>query len=151
VRDEDVALLREHGIAPSAHRLAVASYVLHTGDHPSADAVFAEVRERFPMVSRGTIYNTLNLFAEKGLLRAFVLTEGRVVFDPKVEAHHHFIDEDTGTIHDIPWGALRVSDVERLEGFDVAEYQVVLRGRKRSRRASNRSKSGKFREQRSRQ
>jgi Fe2+ or Zn2+ uptake regulation protein len=131
---EDVDLLRGHGVAPSAHRLAVASYVLHTEDHPSADAVFVAVRERFPMVSRATIYNTLNLFVEKGLLRQFVLTEGRVVFDPRVEAHHHFIDEDRGTIHDIPWDALEVSNVDALEGLDVTEYQVVLRGRKRSRR-----------------
>lgn len=131
--DADVATLRRHGIAPSAHRLAVATYVLHTGEHPSADAVLARVRERFPMVSRGTIYNTLNLFVEKGLLRQFVLTEGRVVFDPKVEAHHHFIDEETGTIYDIPWESLQVSNVDRLKGFDVAEYQVVVRGRKRAR------------------
>jgi Fe2+ or Zn2+ uptake regulation protein len=133
VKQQDVGALRKHGIAPSAHRLAVASYVLHTQDHPSADAVLSRVRERFPMVSRGTIYNTLNLFVEKGLLRPFVLTEGRVVFDPNVEAHHHFIDEDTGAITDIPWEALEVSNVDRLKGLDVTEYQVVLRGRKRTR------------------
>jgi Fe2+ or Zn2+ uptake regulation protein len=130
---DDIDVLRRHGVAPSAHRLAVASYVLHTDDHPSADAVFSEVRERFPMVSRATIYNTLNLFVEKGLLSPFVLTEGCVVFDPNVEAHHHFIDEDTGTIEDVPWHALEVSGVDRLKGLEVTEYQVVLRGRKRSR------------------
>jgi Fur family iron response transcriptional regulator len=131
VIQNEAQLLREHGIAPSAHRLAVASVVLHTDEHPSADTVFARVRERFPMVSRGTIYNTLNLFVEKGLLRQFVLTVGRVVFDPNTEEHHHFIDEGTGAIFDIPWSALTVSNVERLKEFEVSEYQVVLRGRKR--------------------
>jgi Fur family iron response transcriptional regulator len=131
VIQNEAQLLREHGITPSAHRLAVASVVLHTDEHPSADAVFARVRKRLPMVSRGTIYNTLNLFVEKGLLRQFVLTEGRVVFDPNTEEHHHFIDEDTGAIFDVPWSALTVSNVERLKEFEVSEYQVVLRGRKR--------------------
>ena len=49
--------------------LAVAAYVLHTTEHPSAEKVWASVRKNFPMVSRATVYNTLNLFVEKGLLR----------------------------------------------------------------------------------
>jgi Fur family iron response transcriptional regulator len=122
--------LREHGIQPSAQRVAVAQYVLETEDHPSADQVFKRVRKGFPMLSRATVYNTLNLFVEKGLVREFILAEGNLVFDPKTEAHHHFIDEATGTIHDVPWDAVRVSRVESLKGFDVREYQVVMRGRK---------------------
>jgi len=128
---DDARLLRERGISPSAQRVAVASYVLHTDEHPSADEVWHRVRARFPMVSRATVYNTLNLFADKGLVRAVTIAEGRVVFDPNVAAHHHFIDEATGSIHDVPWEALQVSRVEELEGFDVREYQVVLRGRKK--------------------
>ena len=126
-----VQLLREHGIQPSAQRVAVGEYVLFTEDHPSADQVFAKVKSRVPVLSRATVYNTLNLLVEKGLLRQLILAEGKVVFDPKVDRHHHFIDDRTGRIHDVPWSALRVSRVEELQGFDVAEYQVVLRGRKR--------------------
>lgn len=122
--------LRAHGIQPSAQRLAVAEYVLRTQDHPSADEVLARVRGRVPMISRATVYNTLNLFVEKGLLRQFVLAEGRLVFDPHVAPHHHFVDETTGAIHDVPWDALEVRRVEKLQGLDVREYQVVLRGRR---------------------
>ena len=91
---------------------------------------FARVRQGFPMLSRATVYNTLNLFVKKGLLRELVLAEGRVVFDPKLESHHHFIDERTGEIVDIPWDAVKVSRVEALKGYDVREYQVVMRGRR---------------------
>jgi len=131
-RDES-RLLRDHGISPSAQRVAVADYVLHTQDHPSADEVWTRVRSRFPHLSRATVYNTLNLFVEKGLLRQFALTEGRVVFDPHVGDHHHFIDEETGQIFDVPWDAVTVSGVEGLAEIDVREYQVVMRG-KRTRR-----------------
>jgi Fur family transcriptional regulator, iron response regulator len=130
VTDGTVVALRAHGIQPSAQRVAVADYVLHTTAHPSADQVWAEVRRVFPMVSRATVYNTLHLFAEKGLLRELVLAEGRIVFDPKIERHHHFLDEQTGEIVDIPWSALDVRKVDALRGFQVREYQVVLRGRK---------------------
>jgi Fe2+ or Zn2+ uptake regulation protein len=127
---DEASVLREHGINPSAQRVAVASYVLHTEDHPSADEVWTRVRERFPHLSRATVYNTLNLFVEKGLIRQFVLTEGRVVFDPNLVDHHHFIDDESGKIHDVAWSAIKVSNVARLSGFDVREYQVVLRGKR---------------------
>jgi Fur family iron response transcriptional regulator len=122
--------LRDHGIQPSAQRLAVAEYVLRTQDHPSADEVLLRVRGRVPMISRATVYNTLNLFVEKGLLRQFVLAEGRLVFDPHLAPHHHFVDDVSGAIHDVPWDALEVRKVEKLQGLDVREFQVVLRGRR---------------------
>ena len=126
-----MTLLRDHGIQPSAQRLAVADYVLHTDDHPSADQVWHTVRDGFPAISRATVYNTLNLFVEKGLLQQLVLAEGSVVFDPNVARHHHFIDDRTGRIFDVPWSALRVSGADRLEGYDVRDYMVVMRGRRR--------------------
>lgn len=129
----EAAILRSKGIHPSAQRVAVSRYVLATCDHPTADEVWTRVRKKFPMVSRATVYNTLNLFVAKGLLRQFVLSGGRVVFDSNVSNHHHFIEVDTGRIHDVPWDSLRVENVERLSEFEVAEYQVVLRGRRKKR------------------
>ena len=122
--------LRQHGIQPSAQRMAVAEYVLSTEEHPSADQVWARVRADFPMISRATVYNTLNLFVRKGLLRQLTLAEGKVVFDPHLAPHHHFIDDATGAIHDVPWESVEVKNVENLKGVDVREYQVVMRGRR---------------------
>jgi Fur family iron response transcriptional regulator len=130
VKRETLQALTEHDIQPSAQRVAVADYVLYTTDHPSADQVWVEVKRSFPMLSRATVYNTLNLFTEKGLLRELVLAEGKVVFDPKLDPHHHFLDEHTGEIVDVPWSALDVRRVHDLHGFDVREYQVVMRGKK---------------------
>ena len=131
----DAARLEERGIRATAQRLAIAEFVLHTDEHPSADEVWDAVRASFPMVSRATVYNTLNLFVDHGLLQALVVTEGRVVFDPNMRKHHHFIDEETGEILDLPWEALKVGRIDRLEGFDVRDYQVLVRGTRRRRRA----------------
>jgi Fe2+ or Zn2+ uptake regulation protein len=126
------------GIQPSAQRLAVADYVLFTDEHPSAEQVLARARKSVPMLSRATVYNTLNLLVAKGLLRQLTLAEGRVIFDPKMERHHHFMDEVTGRIHDVAWDALEVRRVERLRDFTVSDYQVVLVGRtKRAARRAN--------------
>ena len=130
-RADTSATLRDHGIQPSAQRVAVAEYVLRTTEHPSADLVWKRVREEFPWISRATVYNTLNLFVDKGLLRRLTFAEDSVVFDPKTETHHHFIDESTGTIHDVPWDKVQVCNIESLRGYVVEDYQVIMRGRKR--------------------
>lgn len=123
--------LQEKGIQPSAHRVAVASYVLATGEHPSADLVWKRVQEGFPLISRATVYNTLNLFVEKGLLRALHLDPERVVFDPIMTTHHHFIDETSGRIHDVPRDRLEVSNLDELNDYEIDDYMVVMRGRMR--------------------
>ena len=129
--DETLNTLTAYGIQPTPQRIAVAEFVLNTVSHPTADEVWMNVRDRCPTLSRATVYNTLNLFAEKGLLKTQPLKEGVVVFDPHVTPHHHFIDEETGKVLDIPWDAVKVTGEKSLRGLEVREYQVVLRGRKR--------------------
>ena len=121
-------ILSQSGVRPTPQRIAVIDFVLSTDDHPTADAVLANVRAACPTISRATVYNTLNLLVNRGLLRTQLLREGTVAFDPKVEAHHHFIDDETGRIYDIPWDAISVSGENSVDGFKVREYQVVMRG-----------------------
>ena len=127
-------LLRAHGIQPTLQRVAVAECVLPCDTHPSADEVLAMVRRKHPGISRATVYNTLNLFVEKRLLRTQILREGTVVFDPNTGAHHHFVDEKTGKVYDIPWSAIRVSGHDSLEEFEIRDLQVVMRGRRKKRK-----------------
>lgn len=127
-----IELLRQSGIQPTPQRIAVAEFILGSKTHPSADEVFAMVRQTCPTVSRATVYNTLNLLVEKGLIRQQVLREGTIIFDSHVAAHHHFVDEETGEIYDVPWEAVQVSGAEKLVGFEVHEFQVVMRGRRQT-------------------
>ncbi len=124
--------LRTAGIQPTPQRIAIARHVLASRAHPTAEDVLKAVRRRHPTVSRATVYNTLNLLADRGLVRAQPLREGVLAFDPLVEPHHHFIDERTGEIHDIPWTALRVTGLAGLRAFEVREHHVVLRGRRKA-------------------
>jgi Fur family transcriptional regulator, iron response regulator len=126
-----ITLLRHYDIQPTPQRLAVVNAVIKNGTHPSADDLLEAVRRECPTISRATVYNTLNLMAKKGLLKTQVLREGTIVFDPNVTKHHHFIDEDSGRIYDIPWDALRVDGEDLLSGFEIHEYQVVMRGRRK--------------------
>lgn len=127
--------LIEHGIQASAPRLAVADYVLDTTDHPTAEEVKVEVEKRMPSVSLATIYNTLKLFVDKGLLKVITdPTTEKQRFDCNVKPHFHFYDESTGTLMDLDPSILRVSpDFSRLgKEFEIKEIDVTVRGRKKS-------------------
>lgn len=128
MHEKIIERLTEHGIQPSAQRVAIADYVFRTDSHPSADDVWTAVKKRLPVVSRATVYNTLNLLVERGLLRELFIAEGKVVFDPNTETHHHFIDDETGRIEDVPWDRVQVCNMESLSEFDITDYQVVMRG-----------------------
>ena len=126
-----ISILRQCGIQPTPQRIAVVEWISRNKTHPTADEVLSHARKKCPTVSRATVYNTLNLLVAKGLLRMQIIKEGTVVFDPNVEDHHHFIDDETGAVYDIPWGDLEVTGKDKLKGFDIREYQVILRGKRR--------------------
>ena len=126
-----IGILRQNGIQPTPQRLEVVRYVFAATNHPTADLILKEVLKRCPTVSRATVYNTLNLLVDKGLIASRTLREGAVVFDPQTKRHHHLIDSETGAIHDIPWETMDVKGPETCEGFEVLDYHVVLRGRKK--------------------
>ncbi len=126
-----ISILRDCDIQPTPQRIAVVEYVLKSKTHPSADDVLSYARKKWPTVSRATVYNTLNLLVEKGLLGMQTIREGAVVFDPNIEKHHHFVDNDTGDIFDIPWDQLEVKGKEKLKDFEIVEFQVIMRGRRK--------------------
>jgi len=126
-----ISILRRCHIQPTPQRIAVVEAVLDNKTHPSADEVLSYARKMCPTVSRATVYNTLNLLVKKGLLGMQTIKEGGIVFDSNIEKHHHFIDNDTGDIYDIPWDRLQVKGKEKLKDFEIIELQVIMRGRRK--------------------
>lgn len=123
--------LTEAGVQPSAPRLAIASFVMCTDSHPSAEEVKVEVEKFFPTVSLATVYNTLNLFVEKGLLQAVKdQATGHIRYDCNLEPHFHFQDEESGQLYDLPASALKISKNSSFlnEDFDIREMSIVLKG-----------------------
>ncbi|MDE3094445.1 MAG: transcriptional repressor [Chloroflexota bacterium] len=64
-----IATLRQRGIRVTAQRLAVAEVLANSTDHPSAQDVYERVRQHVPHITRATVYNTLNVLSEKGLVQ----------------------------------------------------------------------------------
>ena len=100
-REEIAHLLERHDVTPTQQRLDVGEVILATPQHSSADQIIAECKARGFRVSKATVYNTLHLFCERGLLRTVNVDPERQFYDPTVRAHHHFYNINTGELTDI--------------------------------------------------
>ena len=129
-RDTLAEVLRRHGINPTHQRIEIAHALFSRHEHLSADQVLALVNEGHPETSRATVYNTLNLFVEKGLIREVIVDPNRVFYDPNTTAHYHLYDVRTGRLTDIDAGGIQVSGLPLLPDGVVAEgMDIILRVR----------------------
>ena len=123
-----MTLLRKHGIAPTHQRLEIAQVLFGRCHHLSADQILAMVNERHAETSKATVYNTLNLFRDLGLIREVIVDPKRVFYDPNTEPHHHLYNVDTGELTDIEADAIEISGLPRLPAGMVTEgVDVIVR------------------------
>lgn len=120
------------GIRVTSQRLRIASILLGSPQHLSAEQIAAALQHEGARVSKATVYNTLNLFAAHGLIRQLVVDGDCTWFDSNVQPHYHFQDEQTGALSDV---ALREVQFSRLPdpppGMEVAGIDLVIRLRRR--------------------
>ncbi|MFT4563412.1 MAG: Fur family iron response transcriptional regulator [Gammaproteobacteria bacterium] len=123
-------LLQANDISPTAQRIQIADVLLSQRQHLSADQVIARLDEMGTMVSKATVYNTLGLFAERGLIRQVIVDPTKVFYDSNIEDHHHFYNVDDGTLTDVPVIKLPIDDLPcPPEGTDTVGVDIVIRTR----------------------
>lgn len=131
-RDSLVELLRKHGINPTHQRIEIAHALFARGEHLSADQILAIVNSRHSETSKATVYNTLNLFLEKKLIREVIVDPHKVFYDPNTEAHHHIYNLDTGELTDIDASQVEVTGLPRLpDGMVTDGVDIIVRVRSR--------------------
>ncbi len=129
-RDNLGDVLRRHGINPTHQRIEIAYALFSRGEHLSADQVLAIVNDRHSETSKATVYNTLNLFLEKKLVREVIVDPNKVFYDPNTTPHHHFYNVDTGELTDIDAGPITISGLPQLpEGMTTDGVDIIVRVR----------------------
>lgn len=122
--------LRVHGINPTHQRIEIAHALFSRCEHLSADQVMAIVNERHSETSKATVYNTLNLFVEKKLIREVIVDPNKVFYDPNTSPHYHMYDVQSGKITDIDAAEIRVSGLPPLPAGVVTEgMDIIIRVR----------------------
>lgn len=114
----------------TSQRVVVHRALRELDRHVTAEELLDAVGERLPNVSLPTIYATLDLLEELGMVRR-VQRAGATLFDPRTDAHHHLICTECGSIADLD-SALDTSSVERAaqrRGFTQTRVDAVVHGR----------------------
>lgn len=132
--EEAAARLQEYHILPTQQRLQIARVLLTGDQHLSADQVLDLVNAAGHRVSKATVYNTLGLFARRGILREVIVDPSRVFYDTNNGPHHHFYNVDTGELSDIDAASIPVEQLpDAPEGTLIDGVEVVIRVRDRAR------------------
>ncbi len=127
-RERMAAALRGHGITPTRQRLEIAQVLFTRCEHLCAEQVLAGVNERHALTSKATVYNTLNLFVEKKLIREVIVDPARVFYDPNTMPHHHFYNVDSGELSDIDAGEIAVTRLPALPSGMVTDgVDIIVR------------------------
>ncbi len=120
-------LLREHDIIPTAQRVKIASAMLSRPQHVSADQVMVIANEDGQPVSKATVYNTLGLFARKGLIRELVVDPSRIFYDSSTHPHYHFYNRTTQELSDVFPDEVEVTLPTTLPpGTEISDVDVII-------------------------
>ena len=112
-------------IKPTSQRVDIANIILCKDQHLSAEDIITALNDSGSNISRATVYNTLNLFAEKGLVQPVVIDSSKIYYDSKTTPHSHYYNIDTGEISDFEFENLKISPLPELpentfqDGIDI--------------------------------
>lgn len=91
---------REEGIKLTPQRIEIFREIAQAVDHPDADQIFQRVRSKMPTVSLDTVYRTLWLLNDLGLVETLGSSRERTRFDANLSSHHHFVCAKCGLTRD---------------------------------------------------
>jgi Fur family transcriptional regulator, peroxide stress response regulator len=118
-------ILQQAGISPSFHRLRVLSYMVTHCNHPTVEDIYADLKKEIPSLSKTTIYNTLKLFVEKGLVNS-IPDETEMRYDKDGVFHGHFKCEKCNKVFDVPVSRMDFFDLS--EGHEIRGIHIFFRG-----------------------
>ncbi len=122
-----------HGILPTPQRLEIADILLERAQHLSADQIIERLRVKKSAVSKATVYNTLKLFSEYGLVKEVMVDPVRKFYDSTTRPHHHFYNVDTGELSDIPDARVSFEAFPNMPaGTERESVEVLIKVRNRT-------------------
>ena len=133
-RKDIVQKLKRYGVMPTSQRIEVASVLLARPQHLSADQIIDKLNGKRSSVSKATVYNTLKLFSEQGLVKELSVDSTRKFYDSTTHAHHHFFHVETGKLSDIPESQVSIKGLPPLpKGTEQESVEVLVRVRNKRR------------------
>lgn len=125
------ALFEAKGLRVTEQRKVIARVLSESVDHPSVDTLYTRASAIDPGISIATIYRTVRLFEEAGIIEHHDFGDGKARYEPAPDAHHdHLIDVETGAVLEFVDPELETLQRElatRL-GFRLVDHRLELYG-----------------------
>ncbi len=107
----------------SKQRESIKEYLIHTKEHPTADMVYFNIRQKFPNISLGTVYRNLNFLEEQGEIVRLTDGVGSDRFDGNLEPHYHFVCRKCKKFCD-----LEMNSLEHINTLAAANFRGKIEG-----------------------
>jgi Fur family peroxide stress response transcriptional regulator len=129
LKPEILETLRRSGVRCTSQRYAVLEFLARPPVHATAEEIFHAINRSDPRASRATVYNSLHVLMEAGLVREVAVEGKSARFDARRERHHHFICDLCKRVEDIGWFDMpQAAGPSALAGRSIREYEMVYRG-----------------------
>jgi Fur family ferric uptake transcriptional regulator/Fur family peroxide stress response transcriptional regulator len=125
-----IAKLRDRGLRVTSQRVVIHRALCGQTQHMTAEQVLESVSDVLPGTSLPTVYATLELFEELGLVRRLGTGTGAAIFDSRVDPHAHTVCRRCGATADLDGApaSARALDRARATGFAPDDAQLVIWG-----------------------
>lgn len=125
----------ERGLRMTEQRRVIAQVLSNADDHPDAEELYRRAADIDPKISLATVYRTVRLFADAGIIETHDFRDGRARYEAADEDHHdHLIDVVTGDVIefvDEEIEALQIKIAEKL-GYELVDHRLELYGKKKN-------------------
>ena len=118
-------LLLKKNIKPSLSRIMIYDYLKGTKSHPSVDAIYDKIVKKAPTLSKTTVYNTLKIFYESGLLKELTIEGFQSRYDADTSFHGHFFCSGCKKVFDF---CINLGSESGLDGFEINQKDVFYTG-----------------------
>jgi Fur family peroxide stress response transcriptional regulator len=126
--EEKKAKLKEKGVLLTIQRSAVLEFLQDNTEHPTAEEIYQSLRGIYPALARATIYNTLDLLKQHGLIQEITIERNKAHYDYKIEPHHHFLCSHCARIYDVALEKVPCAQEEWLDGHKMEAAWLYMTG-----------------------
>lgn len=122
-----VSILSESNINASLPRVAILEFLYCNRIHPNVEEIYSALSSKLSSLSKATVYNTLELFAEKGIVNNLLIENNEIRYDIRTDRHGHFKCIKCGAIEDVEIYDVK-SAIEDNKDVKVMSEEVNYRG-----------------------
>jgi len=120
-------MLQEKGVSPSIQRIKILQFIFDNKHHSSVDSIYQELIHEIPTLSKTTVYNTLALFVEKGIINSIIIDNTEILYEQSQKPHAHFQCSVCKNILDIELDS-NLYEISEIENHRVEKVNIHLRG-----------------------